>query len=187
MRPISLRLIFQSTPPARGATLPDRCAAATEWYFNPRPPRGGRPRPMAHMPRYPISIHAPREGGDFAGAAKGKVQRYFNPRPPRGGRPPMWGAWWRWTAHFNPRPPRGGRQPEIVSMLLEQRISIHAPREGGDLICLYITTQCVVISIHAPREGGDVEGRRAGRSRRISIHAPREGGDRIQSKHRLHG
>ena len=35
-------LAFQSTPPARGATeiaLGNRCIA---FYFNPRPPRGGR-------------------------------------------------------------------------------------------------------------------------------------------------
>ena len=33
-------------------------------------------------------------------------------------------------------------------------ISIHAPREGGDLVPVYgdVTS---VISIHAPREGGD--------------------------------
>ena len=39
-----------------------------------------------------------------------------------------------------------------------------------------------VISIHAPREGGDVARRRLDVLLLISIHAPREGGDFCQSK-----
>ena len=39
--------------------------------------------------------------------------------------------------------------------------------------------QAEIISIHAPREGGDLGIlRRAERRGKISIHAPREGGDR---------
>ena len=34
--------IFQSTPPARGATWLDSWFCCRSWYFNPRPPRGGR-------------------------------------------------------------------------------------------------------------------------------------------------
>ena len=36
----------------------------------------------------------------------------------------------------------------------------------------------VVISIHAPREGGDLEVNKMVKIKVISIHAPREGGDR---------
>ena len=35
-------LPFQSTPPARGATLLGRLSLGTSGDFNPRPPRGGR-------------------------------------------------------------------------------------------------------------------------------------------------
>ena len=57
--------VFQSTPPARGATqnVADRPAAPN--HFNPRPPRGGATvlsRILATVTV--ISIHAPREGGD---------------------------------------------------------------------------------------------------------------------------
>ena len=34
-------------------------------------------------------------------------------------------------------------------------ISIHAPREGGDVTASALTQAGVGISIHAPREGGD--------------------------------
>ena len=57
------------------------------------------------------------------------------------------------------------------------RISIHAPREGGDEITPMVQT-VGLISIHAPREGGDIRQHRAVLATGISIHAPREGGDR---------
>ena len=36
--------------------------------------------------RYVISIHAPREGGDYSALALARMVFNFNPRPPRGGR-----------------------------------------------------------------------------------------------------
>ena len=35
--------------------------------------------------------------------------------------------------NFNPRPPRGGRLQHICPIDVKHEISIHAPREGGDL------------------------------------------------------
>ena len=56
---------FQSTPPARGATGASGGAVPGAHYFNPRPPRGGRPAGTHFIrPIKGISIHAPREGGD---------------------------------------------------------------------------------------------------------------------------
>ena len=85
------------------------------------------------MPPRPISIHAPRAGGDECSAGQGAVdflfqstppvrgatlrhtkrcagRRHFNPRPPCGGR---LATYWRslpLPQHFNPRPPCGGRR-----------------------------------------------------------------------------
>ena len=65
--------VFQSTPPARGAT--QACALGCKLFmyydtgFNPRPPRGERPHVSGlRHDNIPIrvSIHAPREGSDFA-------------------------------------------------------------------------------------------------------------------------
>ena len=125
-------VVFQSTPPARGATAHRQSLYRAPYHFNPRPPRGGRlasglpvragyhfnPRPprggrrvaaQRLQQRRGISIHAPREGGD-------------SPAP--------WHP--RQDADFNPRPPRGGRQQAAGHGRLGQAISIHAPREGGD-------------------------------------------------------
>ena len=79
----------------------------------------------------------------------------FNPRPPRGGRlpecdgfiisiafqstPPARGATRRCRCrsgsyqNFNPRPPRGGRLVDKLLSDMRKIISIHAPREGGDV------------------------------------------------------
>ena len=56
-----------------------------------------------------ISIHAPREGGDFIDEVS-----------------------LIWDNHFNPRPPRGGRRQQSGKQYTDTGISIHAPREGGD-------------------------------------------------------
>ena len=63
------------------------------------------------------------------------------------------------------------------------KISIHAPREGGDLAeaVEVLKVGHIPISIHAPREGGDVHDRCSHSRYIISIHAPREGGDQISS------
>ena len=103
------KFLFQSTPSARRATgwrafsfairqisihalreegdppLPPLAKPPTN--FNPRPPRGGRPRYFSSSIR----------------------QLYFNPRPPRGGRPLFQPIVFD-ARDFNPRPPRGGRQ-----------------------------------------------------------------------------
>ena len=146
---------FQSTLPARGATMPVRLAVlrvvisihapregsdylpegtkVSLFDFNPRSPRGERPKPIKSQntdhyfnPRSPrgerrdrdewdiltqrISIHAPREGSDAKGLCRPRRScPYFNPRSPRGERPPRHDA----TSSFT-------------------TISIHAPREGSD-------------------------------------------------------
>ena len=44
----------------------------------------------------------------------------------------------------------------MLKRRIEQgKISIHAAREGGDSLCLFIFARATRISIHAAREGGD--------------------------------
>ena len=58
-----------------------------------------------------------------------------------------------------------------------RKISIHAPREGGDSFWWDGKNVFFAISIHAPREGGDYYTGVQFLNALISIHAPREGGD----------
>ena len=125
--------LFQSTPPARGATRRGTgqlqvldisihapreggdCGVLqrTHWllYFNPRPPRGGRPdRSTGSFALYRKFQSTPPARG--ATKRKGNLLRrghYFNPRPPRGGRHVVAAAIAAAKRNFNPRPPRGGR------------------------------------------------------------------------------
>ena len=87
---------------------------APDTDFNPRPPRGGRRGLSATNIRYTaISIHAPREGGDFYMAAL-LTSLGISIHAPR----------------------EGGDVCDFANSLKVSAISIHAPREGGDfLLC----------------------------------------------------
>ena len=79
-------------------------------YFNPRPPRGGRPPAEITVPSFVrISIHVLREEDDLAGYSAGRS-----------------------CYHFNPRPPRGGRQLRLQGLPEHHQISIHVLREEDD-------------------------------------------------------
>ena len=84
-------MLFQSAPPARGATHTS----------------AGR------VHRYMVSIRAPRAGGDLVGLCRRRISSRFQSAPPARGAT-VWIARrpGRMTS-FNPRPPRGGR-PSIV-------------------------------------------------------------------------
>ena len=123
---------FQSTHPARGATMSTLVGSLLSL----------------------ISIHAPREGCDASLFVISNRPPYFNPRTPRGVRRaglrsgiqrrpfqsthPARGA----TSpapmgrpgdcNFNPRTPRGVRRAESIDDVWAVIISIHAPREGCD-------------------------------------------------------
>ena len=191
-------LPFQSTHPARGATVvSDGHLVPARTFQSTHPARGATPHQSRRLlgPRH-ISIHTPARGvrlGPAAwrdaqylfqsthparGATGLPVHQYrhtanFNPRTPRGVRPDTAYRPPRCT-YFNPRTPRGVRRGRCQRLSLGVDISIHAPREGAtDTSC--IQSVSTSISIHAPREGCDdtintMEAPRRG----ISIHAPRE-------------
>ena len=174
--------LFQSTPPARGATLDSEYPQLKGKQFQSTPPARGATIPR-HTPQHPvpISIHAPREGGDVCGVYPAVCQRISIHAPREGGDwafPVSLGQ----LLYFNPRPPRGGRPFHVLCPLNRSDISIHAPREGGDTHQQPDAAR-PPISIHAPREGGDfVHFCLSGSPDRISIHAPREGGDTMAAR-----
>ena len=102
---------FQSTPPARGATI-------GVWS-------------KSMLPSW-ISIHAPREGGDVTTILNSGIPVDFNPRPPRGGRPPEVAIPTSGCTFQSTPPARGATAEGFTSATTAHHISIHAPREGGD-------------------------------------------------------
>ena len=89
---------------------------------------------------------------------------------------------------FQSTPPARGATDGILRGSGRLAISIHAPREGGDIITAPCLRQSPFISIHAPREGGDGFALITVWNIWISIHAPREGGDFyfLRSRHERH-
>ena len=147
---------FQSTPPARGATN-TLTIGSEAWLFQSTPPARGATRHHTRQLRPdPISIHAPREGGDAHSAVVHHCPEHFNPRPPRGGRPRS-SRCCASTQQFQSTPPARGATGCGYAPLFLQPISIHAPREGGDIDEIAAGIRWHYISIHAPREGGDLD------------------------------
>ena len=82
-----LRGLFQSTPPARGATWREVASALDKMISIHAPREGGDfDETICERLAAYISIHAPREGGDGVRVGHRSGADHFNPRPPRGGR-----------------------------------------------------------------------------------------------------
>ena len=168
---------FQSTCPARGTTCESNHGASGKAYFNPRAPRGARPRYSErwslasgisiHVPREghdplfkgdlicgTISIHVPREGHDDAERAKVFGNRSFQSTCPARGTTLVLSVSLLLDVHFNPRAPRGARRLIGEHRNKELIISIHVPREGHDSFYWPVFAH-LSISIHVPREGHD--------------------------------
>ena len=145
--------VFQSTPPARAATLPGPFLLSPLPGFNPRRPRGRRLR------------DSPQPAG----------RRKFQSTPParaatRSARPVQRGA------GVSIHAAREGGDQGNCDTIDQTDVSIHAAREGGDGDA-NPARPLTQVSIHAAREGGDAAcwGLRARAN--VSIHAAREGGD----------
>ena len=146
-------LVFQSTPPARGATQPPASSPACPGISIHAPREGGDQERRGHCQRGRISIHAPREGGDDYFAA-GSLPYNISIHAPREGGDTPEDFCSRAVREFQSTPPARGATAALTALHPDSDISIHAPREGGD------------------RSGGDPD-----HIAEISIHAPREGGD----------
>ena len=110
MPPLAVMPWFQSTPPARGATL-------DEWGL---------------WADAVVSIHAPRAGSDRTRAGRSRCGTRFNPRPPRGERQALPLAQFVGDAVSIHAPRAGERQALPLAQFVGDAVSIHAPRAGSD-------------------------------------------------------
>ena len=145
---------FQSTHPARGATLDDVDHQIFLWSFqSTHPARGATAMFPCHFNYRKISIHAPREGCDCARCLKGEYDKHFNPRTPRGVRPAT-SACCACAYYFNPRTPRGVRRCSVYILPPFHRFQSTHPARGATPVPIKLFW-LQHISIHAPREGCD--------------------------------
>ena len=80
-----------------------------------------------------ISIHAPREGGDNKLEFGKQGTHRFQSTPPARGATILRRVCYHISIEFQSTPPARGATGYAVDMLQQIDISIHAPREGGDL------------------------------------------------------
>ena len=151
----SARCVFQSTPPARGATVQQPVQPVQPVFQSTPPARGATAMMYDWTLPVDISIHAPREGGDNTRRGFTKARWTFQSTPPARGAtinlpsrrgndgfqstPPARGA----TAFlyaparhqiFQSTPPARGATEAYMQRRVVFEISIHAPREGGDIV-----------------------------------------------------
>ena len=193
--------LFQSTPPARGATARFTSLRTYPVISIHAPREGGDDPPGVPAVGADISIHAPREGGDGA-AAKGYPEMdYFNPRPPRGGRlqlvqqranigiisihAPREGGdcvdccyWWREGDEFQSTPPARGGTRIIQRAIFQQPFQSTPPARGATSRGCFSGFCRGYFNPRPPARGATLNGISIyGCKLIISIHAPREGGD----------
>jgi len=123
--------VFQSTRPARGATLTIRLSILFIL----------------------VSIHAPRAGRDSARFESVGSSIGFNPRAPRGARRSGHGLNFLGDVFQSTRPARGATS-KAFSAKHAAGVSIHAPRAGRDHDTIPKFAM-LAVSIHAPRAGRD--------------------------------
>ena len=102
--------VFQSTLPARGATLSLKREFDRVIFQSTLPARGATAAQISVHAQEFISIHAPRTGSDQRGERNCRWNKY----------------------DFNPRSPHGERLEGRKKKGVTQDISIHAPRTGSD-------------------------------------------------------
>ena len=129
------KAVFQSTPPARGATVFDGPLVGFGDISIHAPREGGDISVAFMLFLLDISIHAPREGGDYHTIKKKSRIFNFNPRPPRGGRLPQRSLKVLMDFHFNPRPPRGGRRAGLGFQIAGKLHFNPRPPRGGRRCC----------------------------------------------------
>ena len=147
-------LLFQSTPPARGATANNPLRDVDHIVFQSTPPaRGATVGGVdAQAPPRGISIHAPREGGDTGCRSILCYRRISIHAPREGGDDGDFGGGTE-AALFQSTPPARGATAPFHSVATIVLISIHAPREGGDCVGLFLQTGFFYFNPRPPRGG----------------------------------
>ena len=167
---------FQSTLPARGATLTFMVSKATNIFQSTLPARGATGF-VDHTPEInQISIHAPRTGSDRGQNSVQHEANYFNPRSPHGERLNLRKLIFTFP-FISIHAPRTGSDDFVDSLLMQCGISIHAPRTGSDVSPAPIPASAPLFQSTLPARGATLACNFCGIACHISIHAPRTGSD----------
>ena len=196
---------FQSTRPARGATIAAVVSCPELAFQSTRPARGATSHAAFRLTSIQVSIHAPRAGRDEVAAlddswrlqfqstrpARGATSvssarepalaSCFNPRAPRGARPPQLTSPPISSSGFNPRAPRGARRTGSASNDAgHRRFNPRAPRGARRPPSLLPRCRSS-FNPRAPRGARPTCRCSVASDCDVSIHAPRAGRDDADS------
>ena len=177
--------LFQSTLPARGATLVTyKLIPWIKSNFNPRSPHGERQHAVGgRLMANRISIHAPRTGSDTANTGQTvRTSAFQSTLPARGATEEK--TLLDWNGIFQSTLPARGATRAASRRLSGQQFQSTLPARGATAAA---SSACHSdkISIHAPRTGSDpTDGDAQAPPRKISIHAPRTGSDTNEAAER---
>ena len=128
---MSVLIIFQSTLPAGGATLPGDTFDINTSNFNPRSPQGER------LKRATLDKKLPRFQSTLPAGERLSVLSCLAPA----------------QRHFNPRSPQGERLMTSIAYKFAKKISIHAPRRGSDYADVYAAPDTLTFQSTLPAGG----------------------------------
>ena len=172
------RSAFQSTPPARAATTHRSLLSWPATCFNPRRPRGRRLRTTTELLARIVSIHAARAGGDAVGAINVPHRADVSIHAARAGGDASAVAVESFPFCFNPRRPRGRRPGGGAVLSAGARFQSTPPTRAATGVILP-SQRPFYVSIHAAHAGGDAVGRGDRQATGVSIHAAHAGGDML--------
>ena len=144
--------LFQSTPPARGATIMNLYDRRGYLFQSTPPARGATAGICLPCCFQLISIHAPREGGDTAAQNAANARKEFQSTPPARGATKRGGTS-AILPIFQSTPPARGATMGGPAGQGQGGISIHAPARGATAYWSFCPLASP-ISIHAPPRGG---------------------------------
>ena len=198
--------MFQSTRPARGATVFFSWSRSSARFQSTRPARGATLVQRGHLhvvTRFQST--RPARGATVVDCShRGRLKTFQSTRPARGATLRLDRVAPR-QQRFNPRAPRGARPPPLPGRVGLLPVSIHAPRAGRDLKAITLSSMMRLFQSTRPARGATKVVRfmrnslrscfnpRAPRGARpycscccqhgtpVSIHAPRAGRDPASS------
>ena len=190
--------LFQSTLPARGATLLEGNPGKQKLFQSTLPARGATYLLTRMVVSPLISIHAPRTGSDTACWATAPSRSNFNPRSPHGERPGE-SSISSQLSQFQSTLPARGATLLVNGLWHDQIFQSTLPARGATLVACYTDIERELFQSTLPARGatrgfspgaapppfqstlparGATDAvRRERLGIRISIHAPRTGSD----------
>ena len=169
-------MLFQSTLPARGATVRSYYLPIARRISIHAPRTGSDADNLPGLQRGDISIHAPRTGSDPPRCCACWACRHFNPRSPHGERQALQPGKCSPAGFQSTLPARGATRRKTPDKN-PLHISIHAPRTGSDVSYSAHSFAISIFQSTLPARGATQRARTRAFYRDISIHAPRTGSD----------